>query len=142
MARKHSKADRQGKKSGITFTEPVVPPKPDGHSPEPWEEEYDPKLDPPWGVFAVMGNVKELVAAIHSLKAPGDAQRLRACVNACAGIPTDSLQANLFGKVWIVVQELCDLVEGKPAPVSDQDAYRNHVAIKARALIRLGPAPR
>lgn len=64
-----------------------------------------------------------------------NARRLVALWNACDGIPTQSLERNVIGKLWIKVSELCDLVEGKKVPVSDRAAYKAHVVEEGRKLV-------
>ena len=70
-----------------------------GHSPEPWKFSID--VDGRVNIFVDDGRV---VTLCHARLRPEDARRIVACVNACAGIPTDMLEnadssAGLFGRI-------------------------------------------
>jgi hypothetical protein len=68
---------------------------------------------------------------------PGNRARIVACVNACAGIPTEALEAGNLGEAL-----------GLAAWAADSDALRNEdeekgdaMSVALHALGRLGPTP-
>jgi len=64
------------------------------HSPEPWKAlEAMPEHDVPWRIIAPNRNI----CIVHKEdEAAENAQRIVACVNACKGIPTETLTDKIF----------------------------------------------
>jgi hypothetical protein len=73
------------------------------HSPEPWRFENIPGRK---GAGAVRDVGDFVVARTLPEAMPGDARRIVACVNACAGIPTEALEAGALAEALDQFEEV------------------------------------
>ncbi len=104
----------------------------DKHTPEPWEW-GDVEIDCPTDDFyseAIKAGPAEVPSLSNPERAEADARRIVACVNACAGIPTEDLEASVPGSLRMAVTAL-ETIE------ADQKSRDNDiVAREAFALMK------
>lgn len=89
------------------------------HSPEPWQVERN-HADKVFGIMSpeVAKHDLDLVCQIDS---EADAERIVACVNACQGIPVETLESIARGTSYL-----------KPTPIMDEyETIRRHIKSKA-----------
>lgn len=78
-------------------------------SPEPWREDVDGGIEDAKGEPVACGDDYAIDWTYWSIK-PDNRRRVLACVNACAGIPTEALEAGALGKALNALVEVdrCD----------------------------------
>lgn len=90
---------------------------PAAHTPEPWEPIFDPIFDV--GIGARTPEGPKLVAKLPAggTTSRADAGRIAACVNACAGIPTPTLNLLPAGTLVVLLDDaLVALIEDAHPP--------------------------
>lgn len=99
----------------LTQPEPTSNETPMRHSPEPWQYKEGRTTSNPYVVAYppnLTGDQARMPFLVFTLTAnvPADAARIVACVNACAGIPTEGLEAGVLACLRDDVTEFYDFL--------------------------------
>lgn len=60
-------------------------------------------------------------SALHNGQAPGNARRIVACVNACAGIPTEALEGGAVSDAMKALQAMANVQSSRRHPLGQPD---------------------
>lgn len=100
------------------------------HTQEPWVIG-----SPPPNGEQTIGDSKGLMVAVattgHGVSSEDNARRIVACVNACAGIPTDDLDLCPHGGLFHLAAHANQLVEQLDELTADRDRYKMKMIVNA-----------